>query len=160
MAPTIRRLLPEDRELYRDLRLRAMADAPTAFGSTYEREAGLTDQEWAQRLAPEGFPAFVCTVDDVAVGLVGYGPSVDDPSIAYLFSMWVDPAARGTGAADALVAEVLRHSAGQGCTVVRLHVTEGNDRAERLSERHGFGRTGESYVRDRDGMREIEMERR
>lgn len=43
--------------------------------------------------------------------------------------------------------------------MLRLHVTEGNDRAETLYANQGFARTGRSFVRDRDGLAEIEMER-
>jgi ribosomal protein S18 acetylase RimI-like enzyme len=43
---------------------------------------------------------------------------------------------------------------------VRLDVIEGNDRARRLYERHGFRATGHITVRARDGAREVQMERR
>jgi ribosomal protein S18 acetylase RimI-like enzyme len=72
--------------------------------------------------------------------------------------MWVDPAARGTGAADALVSALLSWSESQGIGTVRLHVVEGNARAERLYLRHGFRRTG-ATVTSADGRLEAQMER-
>ena len=41
-------------------------------------------------------------------------PDGSDPDRAHLFGMWVAPAARGTGAADALVAAVVGWAAGAG----------------------------------------------
>ena len=49
---------------------------------------------------------------------------------------------------------------GQGCTAIRLHVTDGNRRAEGMYLRNGFERTGRTFVRERDGFPEVEMERR
>ena len=72
--------------------------------------------------------------------------------------MWVRATARGTGAADELVAAVIGWAHRRGSTRVRLRVTEGNDRAERLYARHGFVRTGRHGVRERDGLAEFEME--
>ena len=43
---------------------------------------------------------------------------------------------------------------------VRLHVTEGNARAERVYDRNGFSRTGTMIVRDHDGVVEVEIQRR
>ena len=50
MAITVRRFAPHEWRVYRELRLRALADSPDAFGSTYEREAARTDAEWEDRL--------------------------------------------------------------------------------------------------------------
>jgi hypothetical protein len=37
--PTIERITPERAALFKSVRLRALLDAPTAFGSTNERES-------------------------------------------------------------------------------------------------------------------------
>ena len=44
---SIRRLDGHEWRAYRDLRLRALADSPDAFGSTLERERDRPDAEWA-----------------------------------------------------------------------------------------------------------------
>ena len=161
MAITVRRLEPEDHDLVRVVRLRALTLAPAAFGSTLDREASSSEADWRNRLRPDGYPHFVCFDDsDQPLGLVVGGPDEVDGDIAHLFAMWVEPHARGTGAADALVEEVVRWARTEGCTSVQLLVTEGNERAERMYRRNGFERSGRSFPRDRDAVEQIEMVRR
>ena len=93
-----------------------------------------------------------------AVDDVGLAAGMRDGDVADLVALWVDPAARGTGAADALVAAVLDWARGEGVATVRLHVTAGNATAERLYARHGFAPTGAVYVRERDGRDVVELE--
>ena len=158
---TVRRLEPDDHELVRAVRLRALTLAPAAFGSTLDRELSFSDDEWRSRLQPDGFPHFIC-VDESAqpLGLVVGGRDDADRDIAHLFAMWVEPPARGSGAADALVEAVVRWAGDQGFTSVQLLVTDGNERAERVYLRNGFERSGRSIVRERDGVAQIEMVRR
>ena len=146
----VRRLEPSDAPLLRALRLRALREAPDAFGSTYEREAAFDDERWAGRLAPDADPHFA--VDDV-----GLAAGVRDGDVADLVALWVDPAARGTGTADALVAAVLGWARQEGIPTLRCHVVAGNDPAERLYARHGFAPTGATYVRGRDGRSVVEL---
>jgi ribosomal protein S18 acetylase RimI-like enzyme len=156
----VRRLLPEDHRLLRTLRLRSLFEAPASYGSTYEREVSFTDSDWSHRLRHDGNPHFVCSVQDTEpMGLVAVARDDADPQIAYLLGMWVNPEARGTGAADTLVDAAFAWAMTEGCVVARLHVTEGNDRAEHAYQRTGFHRTGATFVRARDGLTEIEMER-
>jgi hypothetical protein len=49
--PEVRRFRPDEWRAYRDLRLRSLADAPDAFGSTLERECDLPHAHWSERLA-------------------------------------------------------------------------------------------------------------
>jgi ribosomal protein S18 acetylase RimI-like enzyme len=160
MTFTARRLGPDDHGLLRTIRLRALSLEPSAFGSTFDREEAFSEEVWRDRLRPEGNPHFVCCEESgEAVGLVAGMINGDDHEIAELVGMWVDPHARGTGTADALVAEVANWAISKGCTTVRLHVTEGNSRAESTYRRNGFERTGRTFTRERDGFPEIEMER-
>ena len=157
----IRRLTPGDSALLRRLRLRALTDAPSAFGSTYEREEAFTDEEWRHRLRVDGHPHFVCEgPDGAAVGIAAGVRDDTDAALAYLMSMWVAPDARGSGAADGLIGRVIEWARDEGIATIRLHVTEGNARAERVYDRNGFSRTGTMIVRDHDGVAEGEMERR
>jgi GNAT superfamily N-acetyltransferase len=160
VAMRVRRLGPGEHELLRTVRLRALADAPSAYGSTYEREHAFTVEIWDGRLRAEANTLLMCEADDgTPIGMAGGVRDADDPHMGDLVSMWVDPVARGSGAADALVAEVIRWAERAPLRILKLHITEGNVAAERLYERHGFTPTGTTFVRERDGMTETEMAR-
>jgi ribosomal protein S18 acetylase RimI-like enzyme len=142
------------------MRLRALATEPTAFGSTFERESQFSDDEWQHRLRPDGYAHFGCFDErGEAGGLVVGGPDEDGEGIGHLYAMWVESDARGTGAADMLVSHVVAWAKEQGYSRLQLLVTDGNERAVRTYRRNGFDVTGRSEVRDRDGVRELEMMR-
>jgi GNAT superfamily N-acetyltransferase len=151
----VRRAIPGDEPALRALRLQALSDTPDAFGSTYERECARTAADW-QRWISTG-ATFIADGPDGAGGLAAGLHDEHDRSVVHLMSMWVHPALRGSGAADALVAAVLAWAAEEGAREVRLHVVAGNDRAERSYERNGFRRSGRELVRERDGRVEVEM---
>ncbi len=101
-APTIRAFSANEWRVYRDLRLRALADSPDAFGSTLAAETGGLDAEWARHLAssvdsPLNLP-LVAEVRGEPIGLAWGRIDTSDPDLAALYQMWVAPSHRGVGA--------------------------------------------------------------
>jgi GNAT superfamily N-acetyltransferase len=137
------------------LRLAALKEAPYAFGSKFDVEAGASEEQWRERVA--GWTRFAAEVDGQVVGLVGAGPG-EFSGAAALTSLWVDPRFRGLGVGSALIDAVEAWALGQGLSQVLLWVTETNHVAERLYERRGFTRTGaEQSVRPDEPRVEFEM---
>jgi GNAT superfamily N-acetyltransferase len=94
----------------REVRLRALADAPDAFASTLEREAAFPEDVWRQRV--QGGPAsanFIVREDAVGVGIAAVIPE-PVPGRMQLVGMWVDPQHRHRGIAQALIGEAVRWS--------------------------------------------------
>ncbi len=161
----VRTLGPDDVETLRSIRLRALADSPEQFSSTWEREALRTVEDWRRWIASGATFVFEDdgSSDGTGPGPVGLAAAVPDddepgperPSVVWLMAMWVEPAARGTGAARALVDAVLDWARHHGAAKVRLNVVESNARARRLYERHGFSVTGNAEC---GGRVEIVME--
>lgn len=155
---TVRELEPEDWPIWRALRLRALRDAPDAFGSTLastlEREARDGEAYWRGYFTRPG-PTLVAEVDGIPAGMARVVVE-DGVGSADLFSMWVAPEARGRGVGAHLIRTALDwledHHPGM---VLRLAVVETNAPARRLYERCGFGVIGRN---PEDGA-ELLMER-
>jgi ribosomal protein S18 acetylase RimI-like enzyme len=136
------------------VRLAALTEAPYAFGSTWERERHNTAEQW--RHAIEGRARFVAELEGRVVGMSAAGAS-DDVRAAALTSVWVAPQARGHGVGDSLVLAATAWASAKGYGQIVLWVTDGNHRAEKLYERHGFRRTG-SVQQVRAGEEGVEYE--
>ncbi|NGO70454.1 GNAT family N-acetyltransferase [Streptomyces boncukensis] len=137
---TVRRLSPADWELYRRVRLAALAEAPAAFQATHAEELAFSDVRWRERLTRRN--TLLAEDGEGPSGLVGVIARDAAPGTGKLVSMWVAPRARGTGVADRLVTGALGLAGELGFTAVVLSVVDGNGAAERLYARHGFQRTG------------------
>lgn len=153
--PRVRLLTPADWAAFRSIRLRALADAPQAFGSTLEQARSRSDRDWSDLLTQRA--QFVASVDGIDVGTAA---GLDDPERpgAHLISMWVAEKARGTGISDRLVRSVVDWAVDAGHHKVWLEVAAGNAAAERLYLRHGFVRTGvQGTIAPDDPRPEFEM---
>src|SRR4051794_1289293 len=122
----IRRVTPAEWPILARVRLGALRDAPYAFGSTYEREADFTEQDWLGRMsraayfvacdpaadpAPEhaselaselaSHPASELAPDPAApVGLAGAFAPAGRPQAREIVAVWVLPDRRGGKLAD------------------------------------------------------------
>jgi GNAT superfamily N-acetyltransferase len=153
MAVEIRRIAAGEWRELRELRLRALMDAPDAFGSTHDREASDPEQQWVDWAidGAEGGSSFtvVGVADGRWIGMAIGAPHRDHPGEAGLFAMWVDPSERGAGIGGALVERVVDWAASVGFSILRLRVSMSNDPAVRLYTRSGFADNG-----DRGPLRE------
>ena len=70
----VRRLTEADWTLARELRLRALADAPDAFAATLAQEEGFPETRWRGRLARPDAATFVALDAERACGIVVGGP--------------------------------------------------------------------------------------
>ncbi|MCI2238010.1 GNAT family N-acetyltransferase [Paenibacillus sp. TRM 82003] len=139
----VQRASVEQWPVVRGVRLRALADAPQAFGSTLAREEVLDDGTWRRRV--EDGDWFLAWSAGRAVGVAALVPveSVPPAGERELVSVWVDPGHRGGGTAGRLVEAACDRAAAQGAATVSLWVADGNPRARRFYERLGFRPTGE-----------------
>lgn len=141
----VRRVTRDEWKALRDVRLRALAGAPDAFGTTHEEAQARPDEwwrDWAANSAESDTQAMVLAWDgDDAFGLAGVFAT--DDGAWQVISMWVDPNARGRGAGRALLDAVVAWARERDPDrTIRLSVTDGNDGARWLYERYGFVDTG------------------
>ncbi|HEY3647701.1 MAG TPA: GNAT family N-acetyltransferase [Streptosporangiaceae bacterium] len=139
----VRAATVEEWQVLRNIRLDALRDAPTAFGSTYAKQAAYVETDWRRRIRRGAtFFAFASGRDAATPdGLVG--GFQEKPETVELVSLWVRPHARGAGVGDALVAAVIDWAGTVNATSVHLWLTEANRHARKLYERCGFRPTDE-----------------
>ena len=138
---TIERIKPVQWRLLRELRLSALLDSPDAFGQSYEDAVRQPDSEWRQtaEAASRGDRrAWFIGSDEAGepVGIVHARRRPPDDCL--LFSMWVAPGARRSGAGRSLVAAVDDWGRSWGARRVVLWVVAGNEPAMRFYDRIGF----------------------
>lgn len=153
--------------VFKTMRLRALQDTPSAFGSTYANEAPLSDGEWIERLSQwtdqwshTKSTIFLARDGGVPCGMVGSFLHLDDRSIAQLVSMWTAPTHRRRGVGRMLVNQMLAWAGSRQARMLCLNVTSNNQPAIAFYERLGFIRTGraEPYPND-PALLEYEMSR-
>jgi len=137
------------------VRLDALKEAPYAFGSTYDREAGFDDATWRRRVVDR--TRFIVEVDGAVAGTVSGGDG-EVHGVAAMTAMWVEPRYRRQGIGEVLVKTALEWARAKGYSRMFLWVTDINASAEHLYLRLGFVRTGASQE-VRPGELEHEMSR-
>jgi ribosomal protein S18 acetylase RimI-like enzyme len=154
----VRRLTAGEGERIRELRLRALQEAPYAFSSSLERERDRTAEDW-EELA-RGVVVFVAVEGDQWLGMVGAYVPVDAPEAVGIWGTWVDPQARGRGLGRLLMDAAIEWARDRGAARVDLSVTDQADAAYALYQRLGFVPTGEREPLSSDPTRvEIFMTR-
>ena len=136
----IRRLGPDDWELYRDIRLESLADAPYAYGSSLAREQTFDEATWRSRCSETTGVNAIATVGAEPVGVMGVYTGL---GFAMLVAAWVRPTVRGRGVGDALVVDLIGWARSRDYPELELRVADGNGAARNLFLRNGFFPTGE-----------------
>lgn len=156
----VRRAVAADWERSRDVRLRALQEAPLAFASTYEREVKFGQGEWQGRIVESAQFLAESSRGDVVGTATGFADP-DAPGTVILVAMFVDPEARRQGIGELLVRAVVEQAEADRARRVVLQVVETNAAAERLYSRCGFTRTGATMtLPHRPELLEREMELR
>lgn len=158
MTYVVRRIESGEWRQLRALRLDALQDSPTAFGTTYADAAALADDVWRQQAvenatSPTSATFIAATEDGRWVGLAGVTPLVQVPDTACVHGVYVGPAHRGRPArlAAQLVEVGIRWARDNtDASWLTLGVHQDNRRAQAFYRRMGFTDTGKvvPYVLD------------
>ena len=158
---TLKRITPANALLFKTIRLRALQNDPTAFGSTLAKESQLADEEWvnrSRRWNGEGSIGYLAFDGENACGLVACYTDELDPHRAHVISMWVDPAWRRAGVGTVLIEGLRSWAASRKMRELKLMVTSVNHGAIAFYERIGFRMTGKTAVYPNDAaITEYEM---
>lgn len=127
------RIGAEEWREFRDVRLASLLEAPAAFGSRHADWADAPEERWRARLTDVPLTV-VARSGGETLGVVS-GAELE--GAVELISMWVAPAARGTGLAGRLVGQVVGWAAERGLRT-GLMVRDDNAVAIAAYERAGF----------------------
>lgn len=122
---------------YRALRLESLKTEPTAFGSSFEEEVSLPEEEWRRRIETVLF----AMDGDTPVGMISYVVSnrVKTRHVAHIYGFYVKPELRGRGTGGALLKAALGRIREHGGVVkVQLSVNPDMLPAVKLYEDEGF----------------------
>ncbi len=144
----VRATTADDADDYRALRLEALADSPDAFGTTLADARDYDAARW-ESLAGSGATVLAWR-GRRAVGMASGGVNDAHPGTRWLYGMYVTPAERGRGVAEALVEAVLGRARALGAPALYLQVTGAMGRARAFYARLGFEPTGERLAMRRD----------
>ena len=157
----IKPIVPSNALEFKTVRLSALKDSPTAFGSTFAKESRFTDADWFKRATDwsgDRAVGYLAMDFGAACGIAGAFLSDSDPRRASLVSMWVAPAHRRTGIGRSLIEAIRTWARGRGAHKLHLMVTSNNSAAIEFYRRNGFAMTGiiEPYPND-SALIEYEM---
>jgi ribosomal protein S18 acetylase RimI-like enzyme len=100
----------------------------------YQQEAAFTAAQWRRRLRDHA--QFAALIGSRPIGLIG--AQQENPETVYLYSLWLDPAARGHGLARSLVSAAVNWARDRSARTVRLRVAPDNAVARGIYESLGF----------------------
>ena len=151
--PSIEQISTNNFLAFKTTRLWALKDSPESFGSTFAREAALSDAEWETRAANmngEAKIGYLAMDDGMPCGIAAGFLDEKDPTRAQLVSMWVAPAYRRTGIGSLLIAAIQAWARRREVRRLELMVTSCNQGAIEFYQRNGFSMTGrtEPYPND------------
>ena len=147
------------------LRLRALEESPDSFGSTAAEERQRDDDEWRAWAELAGSSSesaiFVAVEAGRMVGLCGSFLHEDDPRVAQIYAMWVEPTGRGRGLGQQLLEAASEWAEASGALELLLDVTETNRAARRLYRQAGLTESGfTAPLRSNASLRTVQMRKR
>lgn len=138
----IRRLVPSDAPAYREVRLQALLDAPSAFAVSHDEESANPLAQIEGLLEPKNDRAvFGAFIDDQLVGMAALGREGlrKLSHKAFVWGMYVAPRCRRHGVGRGLLVQALDFARTiPGVTQVNLCVNASNASAIALYQSAGF----------------------
>jgi len=152
----VRRIESGQVELYKQLRLAALQDAPEAFATTYESARFRTEESWRKQVEEAANGAdraiFIAYDHDQPVGLAGLYRDDDESHVGELIQVWVAPAFRGKPMAGQLMDAVTNWARRQQFKTIKALVKKESSRALTFYRKCGF-----TQITDDPGLPEQEF---
>jgi ribosomal protein S18 acetylase RimI-like enzyme len=140
-AVLIREAKPADATRYRELRLNALLDSPTAFSADYQLNLRHPMSFWESRLTFDEYGIiFLAEHENALIGMTGIrkGESPKTKHGAYVWGVYICPEWRGLHLAEALIRTCADWARERDVVILKLGVMANNESAIRCYKRYGF----------------------
>lgn len=162
----VRRIQTGETDLFKQMRLASLRDAPYAFSSTYESALQRSADSWREQAdsTAQGSDraTFIAFSDDAPIGIAALYRLPDKLDIGEVLQVWVAPEYRGTGATRDLMDAVFKWAGDNSFRAIIARITNENTRALRFYRKCGFAFTNETSLdssHETTLVREIESAR-
>jgi len=161
---SIRRIQIGESELFRQMRLNALRESPSAFTSTYESALNRSSESWNEQAdnTAEGSDraTFIAFSGDSPIGIAALYRDKERIDTGEILQVWVSPEHRGKGVALHLLHSVFQLARNNGFRTVLATITQGNARALRFYQKCGFKHMRETSLTGTENLlrKEIEVE--
>jgi GNAT superfamily N-acetyltransferase len=160
---TIRRIQVDEVDLFREIRLAALQEAPYAFSTTYESALQRSGESWREQVESTAKGSdratFLAVSEDTPIGVAALYRLEDQADIGEVLQVWIRPEYRGTRLARDLMDTIFAWAKANSFRRIIAGVTKGNARALRFYTNYGFSVVDESSSNDSEGislMKEVE----
>jgi ribosomal protein S18 acetylase RimI-like enzyme len=139
---TIRRIKTGEADLFRQIRLKALQEAPYAFSSTYDSALRRSAESWREQAegSTQGSDraTFMAFSEGLPVGITALYRREGQADAGEVLQVWVAPEFRGTRVAWDLMDVVFKWAGENNFRRIVAGVTKVNTRALRFYSKYGF----------------------
>ncbi|MCW3126306.1 MAG: hypothetical protein JWO03_1964 [Bacteroidetes bacterium] len=139
MEPHLRRLTPDDWQLFKAIRLEALQNEFQFFGGQYSIESVMTDDEWKDRLADPHKRAYWGMYDgDECVGLTGVVYHREYPDAVIFIASYIRKEYRGRKLSALFYEARIAWAKAEGYKLAHISHRGGNDASRGANQKFGF----------------------
>jgi ribosomal protein S18 acetylase RimI-like enzyme len=153
---TIRRIQTGEADLFKQMRLKSLQDAPYAFSTNYASAIQRSAESWheqAESTAQGSDRAtFIAFSEAVPVGIAALYRLEGQTEAGEVLQVWIAPEFRSTGIAWDLMDVLFQWARENNFRKIIAGVTKENTRALKFYTRYGFSVMDESLPNDADGL--------
>ena len=135
-------------DLYKRIRLRALKDAPHAFGSTFESAIQRSAESWREQADRSALGSdratFIAFSEKVTIGMAALYRLEDKVDTGELLQVWVSPEYRGTNVIWDLMDIISEWAAENNFRQIIAGVNKTNPRALKFYVKYGFSTVEET----------------
>jgi len=153
---TIRRIQIGETELFKQLRLMSLRDAPYAFTSAYDSALQRSTKSWYKQAESTAHgtnrATFIAFSDEIPIGIASLYRLEGQVDIGEVLQVWVAPEYRGTGLAWDLINAIFTWAGENNFRRILAKVTDGNPRALKFYSKYGFSVTDDPSLNESDSV--------